>query len=271
MKDLINELGLEVRLKDDFKLELDIRLLGGEFSARSLADLKEVLKDKIPVSDDPLYYMYRDVRQRKDDEVIRNSNLRFDLTVILPRMIGSEFNKTLGHYHPPKDGTGISYPEVYEVISGKALYLLQKPGIKEREIVSCYLLTVNQGEKAIMPPNFGHITINPLAEPLVMSNWVASEFSSIYDEIKENQGGVYYICKNNKQDENSDFQIIKNKQYSKIPRLIMARPRELPQFGLFFGKPMYKSGTKDINRLDYLNNPENCSEEIKPENIFDIK
>jgi glucose-6-phosphate isomerase len=206
-------------------------------------------------------------------------------------MLGSEFNKTYGHYHPLKDGTDFTYPEVYEVISGKALYLLQKLGKNEDEIEEAYLIEVNAGEKAIMPPNFGHITINPLAIPLVMSNWVAAEFSSEYELYEKNQGGGYYITKsqisnpsrsrraeadlksqkNPKSQTNPKFQIVKNEHYKILPKLIRARPKELPQLGLKFGKPMYTTGTRSINKLEYLIKPEKYTSAITPQSVFSLQ
>ena len=41
-------------------------------------------------------------------------------------MLGSEYVKTVGHYHPPVPGTDVSYPEIYQVLDGSATYLLQK-------------------------------------------------------------------------------------------------------------------------------------------------
>src|SRR3989304_3665222 len=247
MQDLKKESGLSVVLKDDFKLDLDISLLGGEFSSRTIRDMEKVLKDKIIINDDSLYYMYRDVRERVDEEKIKANKLRYDLTVILPRMIGREFNKTYGHYHPS------SYPEVYEVISGRALYLLQKQGKNDDEIDEAFLIEVNAGEKTIIPPNFGHITINPLFKPLVMSNWVCNDFNSEYESFESHQGGSFYVFKS---------KIIKNSHYKKLPKLIRARPKELPQFGLKFGKPMYTALVQNIKALKYLSHPEIFSKEI---------
>lgn len=255
MQNLKKESGLEVYLKDDFKLDLDIKLLGGEFSARTVADMEAVIKDKIEINNDPSYFMYRDIRERADDERIKENRLRYDLTVLLPRMIGSEFNKTYGHYHPS------SYPEVYEVISGRALYLLQKPGKNEDEIKEAYLVEVNVGEKAIIPPNFGHITINSSSKPLVMSNWAGDDFSSEYESFEKHQGGGYYITKS---------KILKNKHYKKLPKLIRARPKEFRQFGLEFGKPMYLSGCKNINKLKFLTHPKDFVEELEPANVFEF-
>jgi len=267
MQDLKKESGLSVILKDDFKLDLDIKLLGGEFSGRTIRDMAGVIKDKIIINDAPLYYVYRDLREREDDQIVKKNHLRFDLTVILPKMLGEEFNKTLGHYHPIKDEIDISYPEVYEVISGRALFLLQKHNKNNNEIIEeVYLVEARAGEKAITPPNFGHITINPLSVPLVMSNWVAAEFSSEYELYEKYRGGVYYIVKD---DKDSGYKEIANEKYKKIPKLIKAQPKELPQFGLSFGKPMYKSGCQNIKKLRYLAEPENFIKEIVPEKIFD--
>ena len=274
MQDLKKESGLSVYLKEDFKLDLDIKLLGGEFSARTLADMKPVLKDKIEINSDPNYFIYRDVRQRIDEAKIKEAGLRYDMTVILPKMLGSEFNKTYGHYHPLKDGTDVTYPEVYEVISGTALYLLQRKGKSDEELEEVYLAEVKAGEKIIMPLNFGHITINPLSVPLVMSNWVAAEFSSEYELYEKNQGGGYYITKsqitNHKSQINSKYTIVKNEHYQKLPKLIKARPKELHQLGLNFGKSMYLTGVKNINKLRYLTNPEDFIEQLKPNSVFDF-
>jgi glucose-6-phosphate isomerase len=219
--------------------------------------------------------MYRDVRVRIDDEKIKEAGLRYDLTVVLPRMLGTEFNKTYGHYHPKKDGTDVTYPEVYEVISGMALCLLQKMGKNEDELDEIYLVEVKSGEKIIMPPNFGHITINPLSVPLVMSNWVAAEFSSEYELYEKNHGGGYYITKSqiNSQPKADrpmaeNLQIVKNRHYKKLPKLIKGRPKELKQFALDFGKPLYSSGSKNIGKLNFLVYPEKFGNAISPQSVF---
>jgi glucose-6-phosphate isomerase len=265
MRDLKKESGLSVYLKDDFKLDLDIKLLGGEFSARTISDMTKVIKDKIKINNDPLYYVYRDVRERIDDEKIKSIGLRYDITVILPKMLGSEFNKTYGHYHPLKDETDLTYPEVYEVISGTALCLLQKMGKNEDELDEIYLVEVKSGEKIIMPPNFGHITINPLLVPLVMSNWVAAEFSSEYELYEKYHGGGYYLVADDKAE---GYKAIKNKSYKKVSKLIKAKPKELKQFGLNFGQPLYSSGSKNIGKLNFLVNPEKFSGSISPQSAF---
>ena len=80
-----------------------------------------------------LYFMYREVARREEREEIRRRGLRYDITVIKPGLLGSEYIKTAGHYHPFKPGTGLTYPEVYEVLYGRGHYLLQCPSPDGRD------------------------------------------------------------------------------------------------------------------------------------------
>jgi len=267
MKDLSKNVGLNVKLNDQGQLEFS-DLLGGEMSKRTVADMKEVLLD-LGIEDRDLYFMYRDLRSAADEKTIRENNLRFDLTVILPGKLGREYVKTLGHYHPLKTGTEISYPEVYEVISGRAFYLLQRPkienGVENFSIIEeAYLVEVRAGEKAIMPPNFGHVTINIDSEPLVMANWVSANFSSVYGDIKKLQGAGFYLIV-----DGNNYKIEKNDHYQSLPELITTQPKPLPEFALEFGRPMYLSGIEAVKSLDYLNYPENFIDKTRPKAIFE--
>jgi Fe-S oxidoreductase len=107
-----------------------------------------------------------------------------------------------------------------------------------------------------------------------MSNWVASGFDSEYELYEKNQGGAYYVTKcqmtNDKCQNDSGYDVIKNKNYRQLPKLIRARPKELPRFALRFNQSMYNQGTKNINSLRYLTNPEDYSKEISPDSVFDI-
>ncbi|MCD4703986.1 MAG: hypothetical protein K8R64_06805, partial [Methanosarcinaceae archaeon] len=53
-----------------------------------------------------LYYMYRNLSKNKDDlDVIQKTDLRYDITIIPANMLGREYVKTAGHYHPFVPGT----------------------------------------------------------------------------------------------------------------------------------------------------------------------
>src|SRR5690606_42153599 len=98
---------------------------------RKLHDMEDVMFDKewfeeTEVRDQDVYYMFRDlVKNGSDLETIKAHHLRYDITIIPSGMLGSEYIKTVGHYHPRVPGTDTSYPEIYQVLEGSATYLLQ--------------------------------------------------------------------------------------------------------------------------------------------------
>ncbi len=165
---------------------------------RYLYDMKNVLYDQKwlkKAKNFEVYYMYRGIKRKND--------LRYDITVIPPNMLGKEFTKTKGHYHPQK------YKELYIVLSGEGLYLMQKEN-KKNEIEDVFAVKVKEKECIIIPPYFGHITINCGKKDLKMANWVYDNFESKYKPIEEKRGGAYYRTKQG---------WIKNKNYKKIPKL----------------------------------------------------
>ncbi len=161
---------------------------------RRLYDLKEVLYDQSwakKVDDFDAYYMYRGIDYKE--------GLRYDITIIPFRMFGEEFPKTKGHYHPG------DYGEIYIVLEGVAIYLLQK-----KDLSDVYKVEAKQGDVVIIPPHYGHITINPGEEDLKMANWVSEGFSSEYGPILEKRGGAYFYTKKG---------WVHNKNYETVPFL----------------------------------------------------
>ena len=156
----------------------DIIIRGVKPGIRMLFDIKNVIYDRdwlTGAKDMELYYMYRELSMgKKDALLIKEHGLRYDITVIPPRMLGCEFVKTEGHYHPLVPGTQITFPEIYEVLGGEVHYILQKPAGEGIEDV--ILIKAGAGDKVIIPPGYGHLTINASNKILKMANWVARDF-----------------------------------------------------------------------------------------------
>lgn len=214
---------------------------------RYARDMSDVILDRDWLEENKeteLYYMYRDLWKKGDRDKILEAGLRYDITIIPSREMGKEYVKTKGHYHP-EIVKGITYPEIYEVLEGKAHYLLQKKSSKGIEDV--ILIEAETGEKAIIPPNYGHITINPSSKTLKMANWVDRRFNSIYKDIMERQGGAYYELVG------KDF--VKNNNYRNIPPIKRRPPTELPELGIISGENMYELIDNPKN-LEFLSKPE---------------
>lgn len=175
---------------------------------RHLYDMKEVLYDKKWAESAPnleLYYMRRGVEKK--------GGLRRDITVVPGRLIGREFTKTKGHEHSN------NYGEIYSVLKGEAIYLLQK--YQKNEISDVFAVKAKKGQAVIVPPGYGHITINPSKKELVEANWLAEKCRNVYDLFVKKEGACYYYTKAG---------WLKNKKYGKIPKLAFKKPlNEMPE------------------------------------------
>lgn len=234
----------------DIKLETQTaRLLFGQGlnapvpAVRDIDQMREVLLDSKINEPGELYYMYRDVYRLKEKPLLEANSLRYDVTVIKPDALGRELMKTAGHYHPKDFG------ELYEVLEGNALCLLQRPSAGDFRVIEDVIAVKAQaGQKIVIPPRYGHILINPGPGCLVTSNWVSSRFSSEYGLYKQASGAAYFVAGN--------LEFIKNQFFKELPAVSFARPAPcLERFGLKEGEPMYPIITRDAARLDFLNQP----------------
>ncbi|MHA1356466.1 MAG: glucose-6-phosphate isomerase family protein [Candidatus Heimdallarchaeota archaeon] len=118
------------------------------YATRKLFDMKEVIYDKQWLANQKnnfdLYYMYRDLTREEDKVIFQEHKVRFDVTIIPPNTLGKEYIKTAGHFHPEamKD---FSFPEVYEVMHGEGIYVLQKDKINP--LVMVMLLSMLQRQR----------------------------------------------------------------------------------------------------------------------------
>jgi len=250
MDELRKTSGLPLAVDRDGKLIFGEGLTPVTAAIRRKQEMLAVLFEAGADSADELYYMYRDVCRAEDRQVIAKHGLRYDVTILRPGQVGSEYIKTAGHYHPLKPGTDSTYPEVYEVLYGKAHYLLQTE--PDEDGVDAILVEAIAGDKVLIPPGYGHITINPGSTFLVMSNWVAAGFDSVYGAIAELGGGAYFELASKEDDE----QFVVNPRYQPVPRLSSRPVEDRPEFGLLRGQPMYQQFLKSPEKFEFLISPE---------------
>lgn len=171
---------------------------------RYLNEMREVIYDQKWLKLTPnfeLYYMYRGVKIKND--------LRYDITVIPARTLGQEFVKTKGHEHLGK------YGEIYLVLEGEAIYLMQKR--KSNQIVDVYAAKAKKGDVVIIPPHYGHVTINPSRKDLKMANWISKNCQSSYQLFEKMQGACYYYTTKG---------WVRNRNYKKVPKLRFEKPQK---------------------------------------------
>ncbi|HII80736.1 MAG TPA: glucose-6-phosphate isomerase [Methanosarcina sp.] len=220
---------------------------------RKLHDMEDVVFDrewfeKTDEINRDMYYMFRDLAKSDSDlELIKSRHLRYDITRIPPGMLGLEYIKTVGHYHPQVPGTYVSYPEIYQVLEGSATYLLQKvePG-EEDVVLDVTVIKAEKGDMVLVPPGYGHVTINASEKTLEMANWVCRDFSSVYEPVKRLSGAAYYLLKDG---------FAKNPLYRGIPSIRYVKPLSFKEFGLNSGENMYEL-IYNADRLRFLTSPQ---------------
>jgi len=211
---------------------------------RTIRDMRPVLAKPACTATGPLYYMYRDLARSPADRCwLVFHRLRYDITVIPPRDLCGEYVKTKGHYHPDNPA-GAGYPELYEVLEGTAQFLLQS-----RKLDDVVLVHADTGSRLVIPPGYGHITINPSPDAtLVLANLVSTAFESEYGEYEALHGAAYYVM--------SDGRITGNRHYPALPpvrKYAVVRGRGAA--GRPCPGPIY-SLIGDREALAFLNEPE---------------
>ncbi len=190
---------------------IEIELSGAELlvnnlrHSRSQRTVKEISSTLMEKAEDELdkvvYYMFRDVYKKE--------NIRFDITLIPAISMNKECAKTHGHYHP-KGEDGFAYPELYQVLKGKCIFILQKKN--KNDSVDVIIVKANEGEVIIFPPGYGHVSINSGPSELILSNLVYDRFEARYEEYKKNRGAAYYYLKDGQLVQNSNYMIGKSEQ-----------------------------------------------------------
>lgn len=255
-------MGLKVSTRWEASLSRGCRLKFGPGvafprpSARTLGEMREVLyhqgdeQRRFPdLADDArqLYFMYRGVATWEDLDQIRLLGLRYDLTVIPPGVLGRELVKTAGHYHPPTPDGSPGYPEVYEVLHGTANYLFQRVSADGRSVAAVLLIEAGPGDKVVIPPGFGHVTINPGPGVLVMANWVEATFRSLYGPLMASRGAAYYRL--------AAGEWVANPSYEKVATLRRVHPCPRPELGLVEGVPLYDCALTFRDQIRFLVEP----------------
>lgn len=211
-------------------------------STRTFEEMRPVLaKEGCSLEPDmPLYHMYRAVQHFQ--------HVRYDITRILPADLCGEHSKTFGHIHPPSK-SGASWPEVYEVLEGAAHFLLQK--VSALGVEDVVLLFAKKGERFLVPPSYGHVTINPEKKELVLANLISDEFESDYSMFASRRGACVYEMKGGK--------IVKNANYGNGFEARKAGAAKFSEsFGCFapFKKMSLLEAAKDFSNIEFLQKPE---------------
>lgn len=187
---------------------MEIKTKGKKPDVRLLDEMKKVVLDQDFAEKFPgleLYNIYRGVKKKNE--------IRYDITVIPPKMLGKEFVRTKGNRNSK------AFQELYTVISGEAIFLMQKH--KKGLVEDVVAIRAKRGDWVIIPPKYAVITINPIKKTLKTGNWVSEKNKNIYKELETMGGASYFYTKKG---------WVKNKNYKKVPKLRFEKPlKKIPK------------------------------------------
>lgn len=238
----LEKCGLALKWSDE-----EQKLVVGEGARSEPVDLRtaEQMRDVLMKPGEGMpgvfYHMYRDVCMVEDWERIKKDDLKFCITVWPAFKVNGEYNKTYGHFHSAIPGTELEYPEVYEVIAGKARFSQQGNDGKEFVVVEA-----KQGDKVVVPPGCGHITVNTGDSTLLTLDCSSRSSKSDYGPLKEKHGAMYYDTVNG---------FVRNERYENAPEVKVVKPELAAKLGLV-EECIYSAYLKEPAVMDFLKRPQ---------------
>lgn len=170
---------------------------------RLLKEMEKVVWDKDFARNHPKKELYQVYRNQKTD-----GELRYDVTVIKPNMLGGEFVRTKGNMN--SDG----FQELYTVLEGKAIFLIQK--FEDEKAADVRVLKAESGDWVIIPPYCWVVTINPSKEKVLETgNWVSEKTENQYRRLEKMGGQAWFYTEEG---------WLKNKNYEEVPGLKFEKP-----------------------------------------------
>lgn len=211
--DLSSRAGIALSLRSGVA-KLGPDLLVEEVRTRRLAELASVVAEPIGRRGRRVEYRMLNGVREADATRLHGLPLRYELTTMGGRPIGSEAAKTFGHVHIRPAGAGFGYPEVVEVVHGEAGFLIQdlRGSPDGPKSTAAWLVRARPGDWVILPPELAHVTIDLGAGPLVFSDIIDRRAIGIYSGVAMAAGFAWHV--------GSDGRLWRNPHYVEVPRLI---------------------------------------------------
>lgn len=217
--------------------------------ARTIDDLKDVLIDHQWLNhadtDQVVSLIFRDVCNYMDKGKLMQMDIRYDIKILLPVMLGKEYCKTLGHYTSSIAEKSMPHPELHQVIDGEVLFLMQKT--ENGKIVDAYFVKAKKGELVLVKPNYARNVINVGNKDAILASWVSRSAAIHNEKIIEKKGLCHYVVMG---------KTIPNENYDGVPKELETKLPETPEkFGLKDNQPMYRM-IDNPKLLEFLAKPQ---------------
>ncbi len=198
------------------------------------------------------YWTYLRVALPTDEGVFEEFGVRHNLVLLQAGRIGPEYVKTWGH--SALCGEGVLCPEVYAVLHGRALFLLQRSeeGPWEREsrrrVVDVRWIEARAAQKVVVPAGYGLVIANLGVDPLVVSSLVAETAWPVHVAFEAMHGAAYYVT-----ERDGEMAVEPNRHYAEpLPPMREDTPLRAPELGIEEDVPLYSAFVHQPERFAWL-------------------
>ena len=219
------------------------------YCVRKLHELDPVWANPVNDEDRVIYRYTSGLHLREDVSVWTDANVIYGIVIFSAGVFGGEYVKSSGQFHPPTPPSNMATPEVYTVLSGIGHFLLQKARPPYDRIEDVVLVEAHAGETFVVPPDYGHLQINPSPEPLVFSYAVMDGMKGQYDPFKSRRGAVYYEMAN------GEDRFVFNPRYGARLPLRLVRAADLCQLPGLNRNVTYQVIRDRLPELAFLTDP----------------
>lgn len=197
-------------------------------------------------------------------DTLKKMGLRYDVVVMPPNLAGIEYVKSKGHYNDLVTSSD-SFPEIFEVLYGWAIVLLQRPRLKPAEgnkwssvndmfdfehLDDVIVVRLAKGEKMVIPSGWGHVFINGRQIPLVFSLTRNDQDFKVRRFVPERGAAYYFIRKNARQE------VVRNPRYKTVPKFQKGRSDFiLKELGMTLKTPVFRQVVRNKSRFKWLRSP----------------
>lgn len=236
------------------------------YFVRSLSEMHDIYHDDellqkgIVSSQKTVHRIYRTIG---DTEEIVKSDLKYDITVILPGDWDRQLPTTTGHYHLPIEGNSstIPSPDFYQLISGNVMAILQRETEKGTEVL---ILQPKIGDWVLIPGEYAHSVVNIGKKPAVFANVCVRTPHLNYKPILERRGMGVYVTRN---DSDGSIEIVRNRNYEKIAFVAMGQSQpNIPNL-IIDKQSLFELLNSHLDDLRFLTAPDSMPQIFIPDPI----
>jgi len=251
IKNLQEACGLPVAFNvNTCELILGKELNTPSYRTRKLHDLDGVWANPVEDEDRVIYRYTSGLHLQGDGPAWTAANVAYGIVIFVPGVFGGEYVKSSGQYHPPVPPSNQATPEIYTVLSGTGHFMLQKASAPAyADIEDPILVEVQAGETFVVPPDYGHLQINPSREPLVFSYVVMDGMKGQYDPYKRRKGAAFFEMA----DPNRRF--VRNKHYDPGLKLRIVKAGDICQLPDLNEHVTYRAVKERLSELKFITDP----------------